>query len=82
MNGVIKMDRDIIVLVIPDPDEWVQTGRDPYAIEVPQSKVAKFSNLVLSEGGKFIREWLHTNGTEITKETPLSKIDYVVCDWF
>ena len=72
---------DIHILVIPDPDEWVQQGRPPYVIAIPDSKMGDFGDLVLSKDGGYIREWLRLNGIRLIDGIPLQDIDYVVCHW-
>ena len=70
------------VLVIPDPDEWVQTGRPLYVISVPEDKGGLFDAFVLqADDGREIREWLRLNGVRLVDGIHLSGIDYVVCSW-
>lgn len=67
------------VLVIADPDEWVQTGRPPYVISLSSWNSEKFGQKVLHMTGEDIREWLRMNGVRLLNDVRLSKIDYVVC---
>lgn len=69
------------VLVIPDPDEWVQTGRPPYVIEVSEPKIEVFGKNVLYMNGQDIREWLRLNGVRLVDGVPIPEVDYVVCSW-
>ena len=70
------------VLVIPDPDEYVQTGRPLYVILVPEDKEELFDEFVLqADDGQEIREWLRLNGVRLADGVHLSKIGYVVSMW-
>ena len=83
-NGKLEfvMWSDIRILVIPDPDEWVQGDRKPYVVEIKgNEKIDQFSDNALSMEGTDLREWLRVNGTQLLSDVPLKSIDYTVCMW-
>ena len=69
------------VLIIPDPDEWVQKPRIPFVIIIDHSKLEEFGENALNMRGKDLRAWLHLHGIKSTKNFALSELDYVVCSW-